>query len=176
MKTYGGVETSLHVFLISALHEWQQSVSYACGFDFRETIFGTHFTNSWVDPSVGLDTVGNRKPSVPTWYRTLIPRSSIHADQANFKQMLDSGVLGFGALPAASYPEIHKRIQRFGNWVCFQAQLKANTYSVGSLRKSKPKSLDNLLLYDCRQLYKHLRSGFVNGRQHENAPTSCSSA
>jgi hypothetical protein len=114
MKTYGGVETSLHVFLISALHEWEQSVSCACGFDFRETIFGAQFINSWVDPTAGLDTVGNSKPSVPTCNRTLIPRSSSQTDQANLKQKLDYGVLGFVALPALSCPEIHKRTQRFG--------------------------------------------------------------
>jgi hypothetical protein len=33
--------------------------------------------------------------------------------------------------------------QRFGNWICFRPQVRENIYSVGSLRKSYPQSLDN---------------------------------
>jgi hypothetical protein len=34
------------------------------------------------------------------------------------------------------------KTQRFGDWICFRPQVREDTYSVGSLRKSYPQSLD----------------------------------
>jgi hypothetical protein len=55
MKTYGGVEVQLHVFLSSALEEgvW---LALRPG----DTAPGTHCTGGWVGPRVGLDKVEKR--------------------------------------------------------------------------------------------------------------------
>jgi hypothetical protein len=50
MKTYGGVDVYIHIFLTSALVGGEWSASRPCRF-----IPGTHFIGGWVDPRVGLD-------------------------------------------------------------------------------------------------------------------------
>jgi hypothetical protein len=55
MKTYGGVDVQIHVFLTSALEgEW--SASRSCCF-----ILGIHRIGGWVDPRAGLDDIEKRK-------------------------------------------------------------------------------------------------------------------
>jgi hypothetical protein len=41
------------------------------------------------------------------------------------------------------------KTQRFGNWICFRPQVREDTYSVGSLRKSYPQSLDQVQQSRC---------------------------
>jgi hypothetical protein len=50
MKTYGGVDVQIHIFLTSALVGGEWSASRPCRFT-----PGTHFIGGWVDPRAGLD-------------------------------------------------------------------------------------------------------------------------
>jgi hypothetical protein len=50
MKTYGGVDVEIHIFLTSAQVGGEWSASRPCRFT-----PGTHFIGGWVDPRVGLD-------------------------------------------------------------------------------------------------------------------------
>jgi hypothetical protein len=48
-----------------------------------------------------------------------------------------AGVLDFIHRPDFnSYKKKEKQTRRFGNWICFRPQVREDTYSVGSLRKS----------------------------------------
>jgi hypothetical protein len=46
---------------------------------------------------------------------------------------------GFSDFVHRPYSRLLKT-QRFGNWLCFRRQVREDTYSVGSLRKSYPQS------------------------------------
>jgi hypothetical protein len=52
MKTYGGVDVKIHIFLTSALlgGEWSP-----CRFIPGKEPRGTHFIGGWVDPRAGLN-------------------------------------------------------------------------------------------------------------------------
>jgi hypothetical protein len=50
MKTYGGVDVWIHIFLTSALVGCEWSASRPCPFT-----PGIHFIGGWVDPRAGLD-------------------------------------------------------------------------------------------------------------------------
>jgi hypothetical protein len=56
MKTYGGVEVLIHVFLTSALDGGEWSASRPCRFT-----PGSHWIIGWVGLRVGLDAVEKRK-------------------------------------------------------------------------------------------------------------------
>jgi hypothetical protein len=46
-------------------------------------------------------------------------------------------LLGFRTLSIVRiFLNTNKKTQRFGNWICFRPQVREDTYSVGSLRKS----------------------------------------
>jgi hypothetical protein len=48
-----------------------------------------------------------------------------------------AGVLDFIHRPDfTSYKKKEESKRRFGNWICFRPQVRGDTYSVGSLRKS----------------------------------------
>jgi hypothetical protein len=51
----------------------------------------------------------------------------------------------FGLCPSSGFKLL--KSQRFGNWICFRPQVREGTYSVGSLRKSYPHSLDLFIPY-----------------------------
>jgi hypothetical protein len=55
MKTYGGVDVQIHVFLTSALVEGELSATRPCRFSPGERSSGIRWTGSWVDPRAGLD-------------------------------------------------------------------------------------------------------------------------
>jgi hypothetical protein len=61
MKTYGGVDVEIHIFLTSALAGGEWSASRPCRFNPGESATGTHWIGGWVDPIVGLDDVKKRK-------------------------------------------------------------------------------------------------------------------
>jgi hypothetical protein len=42
----------------------------------------------------------------------------------------------FGLCPSSGYFLNNNEKTRFGNWICFRPQVREDTYSVGSLRKS----------------------------------------
>jgi hypothetical protein len=43
----------------------------------------------------------------------------------------------FGLCPSSGFfLNNNEKTQRFGNWICFPPQVREDTYSVGSLRKS----------------------------------------
>jgi hypothetical protein len=43
----------------------------------------------------------------------------------------------FGLCPSSGFfLNTNEKTQRFGNWICFRPQVREDTYSVGSLRKS----------------------------------------
>jgi hypothetical protein len=50
MKSYGGVDVQIHIFLTSTLVGGEWSASCPCCFT-----PGTHFIGGWVDPRAGLD-------------------------------------------------------------------------------------------------------------------------
>jgi hypothetical protein len=54
MKTYGGVDVQIHIFLTPALvGDW--SASRPCRFTPGKEPHGTHFIGGWVDPRADLD-------------------------------------------------------------------------------------------------------------------------
>jgi hypothetical protein len=54
MKTYGGVDVYIHVFLTSALVEGEWSASRSVRF-IPGKASGTHWIGGWVGPTAGLD-------------------------------------------------------------------------------------------------------------------------
>jgi hypothetical protein len=61
MKTFGGVDILIHVFLTSALVEGEWSASRPCRFTIGESVPSTHWVGGWVGPRAGLDDVEKRK-------------------------------------------------------------------------------------------------------------------
>jgi hypothetical protein len=61
MKTYGGVDVQIHVFLTSALIGGEWSASRPCRFTHRERTPDIHSIGGWVNPTAGLDDVEKRK-------------------------------------------------------------------------------------------------------------------
>jgi hypothetical protein len=61
MKTYGGVDVQIHVFLTSALAGGEWSVSRPGRFNPGERAPDTHWIGGWVGPRAGLDDVEKRK-------------------------------------------------------------------------------------------------------------------
>jgi hypothetical protein len=55
MKTYGGVDVEIHIFLTSALVGDEWSVSRTYRFTPGKEPPVTHFIGGWVDPRAGLD-------------------------------------------------------------------------------------------------------------------------
>jgi hypothetical protein len=55
MKTHGGVNAYIHVFLISALVRGEQSASRTGRFNPEEREFGTHWIRGWVGLGSGMD-------------------------------------------------------------------------------------------------------------------------
>jgi hypothetical protein len=66
MKTYGGVDVQIRVFLTSALVGGQLSASRLDLLTTRERALGTHWTGGWVGPRTGLDDVEKRKILPPS--------------------------------------------------------------------------------------------------------------
>jgi hypothetical protein len=61
MKTYGGVDVQIHLFLTSALVGCEWSVSRPGRFTPRERAPGTLWIRGWVNPRARLDDVEKRK-------------------------------------------------------------------------------------------------------------------
>jgi hypothetical protein len=61
MKTYGGVDVKIHVFLTLALVGGEWSASRPNRFAPVERAPGTHWIGCWGDPRVGLDDAEKRK-------------------------------------------------------------------------------------------------------------------
>jgi hypothetical protein len=74
MKTYGGVDAQIHIFLASALVGGEWSALRPCRFTPVERAPGTHWIGSWVDLRIGLDEV--EKILDPTGTRNVSPQSS----------------------------------------------------------------------------------------------------
>jgi hypothetical protein len=71
MKTYGGMDVQIQVFLISALGGGEWSPSRSSRFIYKERVPGTHWIGGWVGPRTGLDTA--EKILHPTGTRTPTP-------------------------------------------------------------------------------------------------------
>jgi hypothetical protein len=61
MKTYGGVDVYIHVFLTSALFGGEWSASCPDRFTSEEKAPGTHWIGGWLEPRAGLDDVKKKK-------------------------------------------------------------------------------------------------------------------
>jgi hypothetical protein len=61
MKTYGGVDVLIHIFLTWALVVVEWSASHPGRFIPREVVPGTHWIGGWMCPRSGLDYVEKRK-------------------------------------------------------------------------------------------------------------------
>jgi hypothetical protein len=61
MKTYGGVDVEIRVFLTSALVRGEWSASRRCLFTPGERASGMHWIGDWVDTRAGLDDMGKLK-------------------------------------------------------------------------------------------------------------------
>jgi hypothetical protein len=61
MKTYGGVDVSIHIFLTSALAGGEWSASRTGRFTPVEGALGTHWIEGCVDRRAGLDDLEKRK-------------------------------------------------------------------------------------------------------------------
>jgi hypothetical protein len=57
MKTYGGVDVQIHIFLTLALVGGEWSASHLSQFTPVEIATGTHWIGGWVGPRTGLDDV-----------------------------------------------------------------------------------------------------------------------
>jgi hypothetical protein len=57
MKTYGGVDAQIYIFLTSALARGEWSASRTCRFSPGERDPGTHWIGSWEDHRAGLNDV-----------------------------------------------------------------------------------------------------------------------
>jgi hypothetical protein len=75
MKTYGGLDVYIHVFLTSALVGGDWSDSRPGRFTRGERAPGTHCIGGWVDPRAGLDDVEMRKILTLQGLGTLTPLS-----------------------------------------------------------------------------------------------------
>jgi hypothetical protein len=67
MKTYGGVDVEINVFLTSALVGGEWSASRSCRFTPGERAPATHWIVGWVGPRAGLDAVEKKKNVWPYW-------------------------------------------------------------------------------------------------------------
>jgi hypothetical protein len=76
MKTYGGVDVQIHVFLTSALVGAEWSASLPDRFNPGESAPGKHWIGGWVGPGTGLDDIERRKNVASTGTRTPTPRPS----------------------------------------------------------------------------------------------------
>jgi hypothetical protein len=61
MKTYGGVDVQIHIFLTSVLVGCEWSVSRSDRFTPGERALGTNWIEGWVGHRAGLDDVEKRK-------------------------------------------------------------------------------------------------------------------
>jgi hypothetical protein len=61
MKTYGGVDVYIHIFLTLALVGGKWSASCPGRFTSVERAYGTHWIGGWMDPRAGLDDMEKRK-------------------------------------------------------------------------------------------------------------------
>jgi hypothetical protein len=61
MKTYGGVDVYIHIFLTSALVGGEWSASRSVRLTNGERTPGIHWIGGWVDPRTGLNDVEKRK-------------------------------------------------------------------------------------------------------------------
>jgi hypothetical protein len=61
MKTYGGMDVSIHIFLTSALVGGEWSASRPGRFTPEEKAPGTYWIRGWVDPRAGLDNMEKGK-------------------------------------------------------------------------------------------------------------------
>jgi hypothetical protein len=61
MKTYGGVDVQIDIFLTSALVGGEWSASRPCRFTPEERVTSTHWIGGWVGPRAGLDYLEKRK-------------------------------------------------------------------------------------------------------------------
>jgi hypothetical protein len=61
MKTYGGVEVQIHIFLTLALDGGELSTPRSGCFTPGERAPVTHWIGDWVGPRAGLDEVEKRK-------------------------------------------------------------------------------------------------------------------
>jgi hypothetical protein len=61
MKTCGGVDVWIHIFLTSALVGGEWSASRPCRFTPLRKAPGSHCIGSWVDSRVGLENVEKKK-------------------------------------------------------------------------------------------------------------------
>jgi hypothetical protein len=61
MKTYGGVDVQIHIFLTSALAGSEWSASRPGRLTPGERAHGTHWIGGWVGPRAGLDDVKKGK-------------------------------------------------------------------------------------------------------------------
>jgi hypothetical protein len=93
MKTYGGVNVEIHVFLTSALTGGEWSASRTGRFTPRENAPGTHSIGGWVGPRTGLDDVEKRKIS-PLPGLEIRPLGSPAHSQSLYR---------------LRYPEVHKK-------------------------------------------------------------------
>jgi hypothetical protein len=61
MKTYGGVDVYIHIYLTSALFGGEWLASRPGRFTPEERAPGIHFIGCWMSPRTGLDDVEKRK-------------------------------------------------------------------------------------------------------------------
>jgi hypothetical protein len=71
MKTYGGKNVKIHVFLTPALVEYDWSASRPGRFTPDERAPDTHWIGGWVEPRTGLDDMERRKNFALIGTRTL---------------------------------------------------------------------------------------------------------
>jgi hypothetical protein len=61
MKTYGGVDVQIHIFLTSALVRGEWTASRPGRFTPGERAPGTYWIGGWVDPRAGVNDLEKRK-------------------------------------------------------------------------------------------------------------------
>jgi hypothetical protein len=66
IKSYGGVDVQIHIFLTSALVGGEWSASRPYRFTPKERAPSTHWIGGWVDPRASLDDMEKRKFLTPS--------------------------------------------------------------------------------------------------------------
>jgi hypothetical protein len=103
MKTYGGVEVSIHVFLTLALYACEWSASRPCRFPPKEIVPGSPWIGGWVGQRPSLDATEKRRmlplagieprPSSPSLLPTELRRLSFSYIILYFKDVMSLHVI-----------------------------------------------------------------------------------
>jgi hypothetical protein len=127
MKSYGGVDVQIHIFLTSALVRGECSASRSGRFIPRERAPGTHWIGGWVVPRVGLDDAKRKLLTVPGLRPLgyLVSRYTDYAIAAPILNIADPGIYTVCySCDAGSLNRFKSSVSHifYWNWKCASAK------------------------------------------------------